>query len=58
MAMLITGAITYYDLDAPVITENILIPDQFDPENSSTFRMTVTIDQDSLFLAFNLALFF
>jgi hypothetical protein len=58
LAMLITGAITYYDLDAPVSTENILIPDQFDPENSSTFRMTVTTDRESLFLAFNLALSF
>ena len=58
LAMLITGTIIYYDLDAPVITENILIPDQFDPENSSTFRMSVAIDRESLFLAFNLALSF
>ena len=58
LTMFTTGAVTYYDLDAPVITENILIPDQFDPKNRSTFRMAVAIDQESLFLAFNLALSF
>lgn len=59
LAMFTTGTITYYDLDAPIITENILIPDQFDSENrSTTFGMTVATDQESFFLAFNLALSF
>ncbi|KIM36619.1 hypothetical protein M413DRAFT_285763 [Hebeloma cylindrosporum] len=55
-----------FDLDASTPTETILIPDQFDPllpAESSTFSdihvvMAINWDNDSAFLAFNLAVSF
>jgi len=61
-----TGCITYFDLDASTPTENILIPEQFDPLLPDRFDplaeikvvMAIDRDNDFPFLAFNLALSF
>ena len=61
-----TGCITYFDLDASTPTECILIPEQFDPLVPEQFDpraeihvvMAIDRDNDSAFLAFNLAVSF
>jgi hypothetical protein len=61
-----TGCITYFDLDASTPTGSILIPDQFDPLLPDRFDFFAEInvvmatdkDNDSAFLAFNLAVSF
>ena len=61
-----TGCITYFDLDAPMLTESTLIPDQFDPLLMNQLHpyaeihivMAIDRDNDSTLLAFNLAVSF
>ena len=55
-----TGSVTYLDLDSPIITEAILIPDQIDDPAPMVWRdirlkMAIDMDRTSPFLAFNIA---
>jgi len=53
-----TGCITYFDLDASILTESVLIPDQFDACAKIHVTMAIDRDNDSALLAFNLAVSF
>lgn len=54
-----TGSVTYFDLDASPITESVLIPDQHPSLKIMMWtHMSVDVDRDSAFLAFNLAMSF
>ncbi|KJA27766.1 hypothetical protein HYPSUDRAFT_34909 [Hypholoma sublateritium FD-334 SS-4] len=50
-----TGAVTYYDLDAEIITGTELIPPQTKVQRFSRTRMCVDVDADSPMLSFRFA---
>ncbi|KIM36606.1 hypothetical protein M413DRAFT_448967, partial [Hebeloma cylindrosporum] len=47
-----TGSVTYFDLDAQIPSERILIPGQVNPESETDIKMAIDRDNTSPFLLF------